>query len=59
MALLKVTSSPPSTAIVVALVNRPVPLTHSTPFALKSPATPPVICATTPSFQAAACVKSS
>ena len=33
IALLKVTSSAPSTAIVVGLVNRPVPLTHSTPFA--------------------------
>ena len=27
-----------------------MPLTHSTPFALKSEATPPVICLTTPSF---------
>ena len=34
IALLKVTSSPPSTAIVVALVNRPLPRTHSTPKAL-------------------------
>ncbi len=59
MALLNVTSSPPSTAIVDALVNRPVPLTHSTPFALKRPATPPVIWATTPSFHAAAWGKSS
>ena len=32
---LKVTSSPPSTAIVFASVKRPAPLTHSTPFALK------------------------
>ena len=59
MALLKVTSSAPSTAIVVGLVNRPVPLTHSTPFAFSRLATPPVICLTTPSFQAAACAKSS
>ena len=59
MALLKVTSSAPSTAIVVGLVNRPVPLTHSTPFAFSRLATPPVICLTTPSFQAAACEKSS
>ncbi len=59
MALLKATSSPPSTAIVPALVKRPVPLTHSTPFAFRSAATPPVICLTTASFQATACGKSS
>ena len=40
IACLKVTSSPPSTAIVCASLNVPVPLTHSTPFALKSDATP-------------------
>ena len=40
---LKVTSSPPSTAIVFASLNRPLPLTHSTPFALNSVATPWVI----------------
>ena len=34
IALLKVTSSPPSTAIVFASLKRPVPCTHSTPFAL-------------------------
>src|SRR5207237_3495110 len=44
---LNVTSSPPSTAIVFASLKRPTPLTHSTPFALKSPATPCVICLTT------------
>ena len=49
-ACLKVTSSPPSTAIVFASLKRPAPLTHSTPLALKSDATPPVICLTTPSF---------
>ena len=40
IALLNVTSSPPSTAIVFASLKRPLPFTHSTPFALKSPATP-------------------
>ncbi len=59
MALRKVTSSPPSTAIVFASVNRPAPLTHSTPFALKSWAMPPVICLTTPSFHSFAVEKSS
>ena len=59
MAVRKVTSSPPSTAIVFASVNRPAPLTHSTPFALKSCATPPVICLTTPSFHWFAVAKSS
>jgi len=40
-AVLKLTSSPPSTAIVVGARERPTPLmTHSTPFALKRPATP-------------------
>jgi hypothetical protein len=50
IALLNVTSSAPSIAIVVGLVKRPAPLTHSTPFALKSKATPPVIWSTTASF---------
>ncbi len=59
IACLKVTSSPPSTAIVFASLKRPVPLTHSTPFALKSEATPPVICLTTPSFHWFAVAKSS
>ena len=40
IACLNVTSSPPSTAIVFASLKRPVPLTHSTPFALKRLATP-------------------
>ena len=43
IALLKTTSSAPSTAIVLGPENVPRPLTHSTPFALKSEATPPVI----------------
>ena len=55
----KVTSSPPSTAIVFASRNVPLPLTHSTPFALKSDATPHVICLTTPFFHAIAVSKSS
>ena len=59
IALLKVTSSPPSTAIALGPVNVPRPLTHSTPFALNSCATPPVICLTTPSFHALAAAKSS
>ena len=59
MAVRNVTSSPPSTAIVFASVKRPAPLTHSTPFALKSCATPPVICLTTPSFHWFAVAKSS
>ena len=59
IACLNVTLSPPSTAIVFASVKRPTPLTHSTPFALKSPATPCVICLTTPAFQALDAVKSS
>ena len=58
IALRNVTSSPPSTAIVFAPVNRPAPCTHSTPFALKSEAMPPVICDTTPSFQPATAAKS-
>ena len=37
IALLKLTSSPPSTAIVFGPLKRPRPLTHSTPFALKRP----------------------
>ncbi len=53
------TSSPPSTAIVLASLNAPAPLTHSTPFALKRPATPVVICFTTPAFQAFEAAKSS
>ena len=59
IALLNVTSSAPSTAIVVALVKWPRPCTQVTPFAFNKPATPPVICETTLSFHAAACVKSS
>ena len=59
IALENVTSSPPSTAIVFASLNRPAPLTHSTPFALKSGATPPVICLTTAAFHSPACPKSS
>ena len=39
-----VTSSPPSTAIVFASLKRPMPFTHSTPFALNRLATPRVIC---------------
>ncbi len=58
-ACLNETSSPPSTAIVFASRKRPVPLTHSTPFALKSPATPCVICLTTPAFHAFDAPKSS
>jgi hypothetical protein len=58
-ALLKLMSSPPSTASVFASLKRPVPLTHSMPFALKSVATPPVSCLTTPSFHCWAAVKSS
>jgi len=56
---LNVTSSPPSTAIVFASLNVPVPLTHSTPLALKRLATPLVICLTTPSFHSFALPKSS
>ena len=59
IACLNVTSSPPSTAIVFASLKRPVPLTHSTPFALKRPATPEVICLTTPAFHALDWAKSS
>ena len=59
IAHLKVTSSPPSTAIVFASLKRPTPLTHSTPFALKRLATPPVICLTTPCFHSFAVAKSS
>ena len=51
IALLKLTSSASSTAIVWASLKRPVPLTHSTPLALKRLATPCVICATTCAFQ--------
>ena len=56
---LKVTSSPPSTAIVFASLNEPLPLTHSTPFALKSDATPCVICLTTAAFHSFALPNSS
>ena len=49
---LKATSSPPSTAIVFASLNIPVPLIHSTPLALKRNATPCVICFTTAAFHA-------
>ena len=59
IACLKVTSSPPSTAIVFASLKRPVPLTHSTPLALKRLATPLVIWWTTPSFHSFAVAKSS
>ncbi len=59
IALLNVTSSPPSTAIVFASLNRPVPRTHSTPFALNSPATPWVICLTTCAFHSFAVARSS
>jgi hypothetical protein len=44
---------------VFASLKLPVPLTHSTPFALKSDAMPPVICLTTPSFHSFAFPKSS
>ena len=53
------TSSPPSTAIVFASRNVPVPRTHSTPFALKSDAIPPVIWETTADFHSFAAGKSS
>ena len=53
------TSSPPSTAIVFASRNVPLPFTHWTPFALKSEATPPVICETTAAFHSFAAGKSS
>jgi len=56
---LNATSSPPSTAIVFASLKRPVPLTHSTPFAFRRPATPLVICLTTPAFHALDASKSS
>src|SRR3954468_974788 len=56
---LKATSSPPSTAIVFASLKRPAPFTHSTPFALKSEATPLVICLTTPAFHWFAVARSS
>ena len=55
----KVTSSPPSTAIVFASRKRPVPFTHSTLFALNRLATPPVICATTCAFHSFDAPKSS
>ena len=60
IACLKVTFSAPSpsTAIVFGSVKRPVPLTHSTPAALKRLATPEVICLTTPSFHWLAVAKS-
>ena len=47
------------TKIVFASVKRPVPLTHSTPFALKSEATPSVICLTTADFHSFEAPKSS
>ena len=53
------TSSAPSTAIVFGPVNRPLPLTHCTPFALKSEATPPVIWSTTAPFHPATAPQSS
>ena len=59
IALLKVTSSPPSTAIVFASANRPRPFTHSTPFALNREATPLVICLTTAAFHSFAFARSS
>jgi hypothetical protein len=55
----KLTSSPSSTAIVFASLKRPVPFTHSTPFALKRLATPLVICSTTPAFHSFAEPRSS
>ena len=42
-----------------ASLKRPVPFTHSTPFALKSEATPLVICLTTPAFHSFAVARSS
>ncbi len=51
-------SSPPSTASVFASRNEPLPFTHSTPFALKSEATPPVIWETTADFHSLAAAKS-
>jgi hypothetical protein len=59
IALLNVTFSPPSTAIVFASTKRPTPGTHVTPFALKSEATPLVICFTTAAFHSFAVPKSS
>ena len=59
IALLNVISSPPSTASVFEPVKVPFPFAHSTPFALKRPATPPVICLTTPFFHSTAWPKSS
>ena len=58
IAFLNETSSPPSTAIVFASLKRPVPFTHSTPFAWNRLATPPVICLTTPAFHSFAVAKS-
>ena len=59
IAFLNATSSLPSTAIVFASLKRPVPFTHSTPFAWNRLATPPVICLTTPAFHSFAVAKSS
>ena len=59
IALLNVMSSAPSTERVFASLKRPTPFTHSIPFALKSVATPPVSCLTTPSFHCCAAPKSS
>jgi hypothetical protein len=59
IAVVKLTSSAPSTASVLASLNRAAPFTHSTPFALNSEAIPPVICLTTPAFHSFACPKSS
>src|SRR5581483_5998822 len=56
---LNATSSAPSTASVLASLNRPFPRTHSTPFALKSEATPCVICLTTFAFHSFDAAKSS
>jgi hypothetical protein len=55
----KLMSSPPSTAIVLALVKRPVPLSLSTPADMKRLATPDVICLLTPAFQALDAARSS
>jgi len=44
---------------VFASLKVPVPFTHSTPFALKSDATPCVICLTTPAFHSFAVPNSS
>ena len=52
-------TSPVSNAIERASSNRPAPWNQVTPLALKSEATPPVICFTTAAFHSLACAKSS